>query len=198
MKKIFLLSILMIHSVLSFAQMNGKGQGQTQMTMPKFNAEKAAGILKYDEDKVYKKLNIKDSTTKQEVSKSLTGYNKVIDEIIFLNSPKFKKIEQEVNSQREIAMANKDRQAMMGIMEATREKLAPVKKKVIDANKNLNQELEKLLTEKQYKKWIKYQASKKRALKPKSPSGTNNMSRGQGKGSHGGGGGGGRGGKMGY
>ena len=193
MKKIFLVSILMIHSVLSFAQMKGQGQGQTQMSVPKFNAEKAAGILKYDEDKVHKKLNIKDTSTKQNVSKLLADYNKGIEELMFLNAPKFKKIEQEVNTQREIAMANRDRQAMMGIMEGAREKLAPVKKKVIEANKILNQELEKILTEKQYKKWIKYQASKKRALKPKSPSGNSNMSRGQGQGRHGGGGG-----KIGY
>jgi uncharacterized membrane protein len=195
MKKLFFLIILIFQSGLSFSQMQGQrsGQGQGQASMPAFNAKNIAGILKYDEDKVFKKLGIKEDAMKQKIKKPFSVYHKKIDEILFLNNPKLEKVENKVNAQREIAMANKDRQAMMGIMDEARKELASIKKEVIEANKILNQQLEKILTEKQYKKWLKYQANKKKSLKPKSPSETNNMSRGQGQGRHGGGRG-----KMGY
>ncbi len=198
MKKSLFLIILLFQSVLSFAQMQGQRSGQGQTSMPKFNAKNVAGILKYDEVKINKKLGIKDNDLKKNIYKPLSVYNKKVDEIIFLNTPKLEKIEREVNLQREIAMANKDRQAMMGIMDEAKKEIAPIKKKIIEANKILNEQLKKILSEKQYKKWLKYQANKKKALKPKSQSGTNNMSRGQGQGRHSGGGGGGRGDKMGY
>ena len=43
-------------------------------------------------------------------------------------------------------------------------------------------EIKKILSEKQYKKWLKYQANKKKSLKPKTQMNSNNTSRGQGKG----------------
>ena len=198
MKKLLFLIILLFQSGLSFAQMQGQrsNQGQGQTSMPEFKAKNVAGILKYDEDKVYKKLEIKDNILKGEIYKSLSEYHKKIDEILFLNNPKLEKVENKVNTQREIATANKDRQAMMEIMDEARKELASIKKEVIDANKILNQELEKILSEKQYKKWIKYQANKKKSLKPKTQMNSNNTSRSQGKGNRSGGGGG-RG-KMGY
>ncbi len=195
MKKLLFLIILLLQSGLSFAQMQGQrsGQSQGQTSMPEFKAKNVAGILKYDEDKVYKKLGIKDDALKQKIKKSFSEYNKKIDEILFLNNPKLKKVENKVNVQREIAIANKDRQAIMGIMEESRKELAPIKKEVIDANKILNQELEKILSEKQYKKWLKYQTNKKKSLKPKTQMNSSNSSRGQSKGNRGGGRG-----KMGY
>lgn len=198
MKKSLFLIILLFQSVLSFAQMQGQKSGQGQTSMPKFNAKNVAGILKYDEVKIYKKLGIKDNDLKKNIYKPLSVYNKKVDEIIFLNTPKLEKIEREVNLQREIAMANKDRQAMMGIMDEAKKEIAPIKKMIIEANKILNEQLKIILSEKQYKKWLKYQANKKKALKPQNQSGTNNMSRGQGQGRHSGGGGGGRGSRMGY
>lgn len=198
MKKLLFLFILLFQSGLSFAQMQGQrsGQGQGQTPMPEFKAKNVAGILKYDEDNVYKKLGIKDDALKQKIYKSLSKYHNKIDEILFLNNPKLEKVENKVNTQREIATANKDRQAMMEIMDEARKELAPIKKEVIEANEIVNQELEKILSEKQYKKWLKYQANKKKSLKPKTQMNSNNTSRGQGKGNRGGGGGG-RG-KMGY
>lgn len=196
MKRTYFFIILFIYSGISFAQMRGQqpGMGQGQATMPKFNAKNFAGILKYDAEKVYKKISVKDENLKKEISKLLSEYNKKIDEIIFLDTPKLEKIEREVNLQRENAMLTKDRQAMMGIMEEARKKLAPVKNKVIEANKDLNQELSKILSEKQYKKWMKYQKNKKKSLKPKTQMNPNN-SGGQSKGRMGGGG---HGKKMGY
>ncbi len=194
MKKLLILSIILFQSGLLFAQTHG--QRQTQGEIPKFNAKNAAGIIKYDDEKMFKKLSIKDDAKKQNVSKALAKYNRIIDEIIFLNNPKFTKLEKEVNAQKKVAMVNKDQQAMMGIQEELRKELAPIKKQINNATKDLNQTLEKALSEKQYKKWLKYQASKKKALKPKSPA-SSNMSKGKGKGSRGGGGRG-SGGKMGY
>lgn len=169
-------------------QRSGQGQGQTSMS--EFKAKNVAGILKYDEDNVYKKLGIKDDAIKQKIYKSLSEYHNKIDEILFLNNPKLKKIENKVNTQREIATVNKDRQAMMEIMDEARKELAPIKKEVIEANEIVNQELEKILSGKQYKKWLKYQANKKKSLKPKTQINSNNTSKGQGKGIRGGGGGG--------
>lgn len=192
MKILLLLFILLFQSSLSFAQMQGQrsGQGQGQTSMSEFKAKNVAGILKYDEDNVYKKLGIKDDAIKQKIYKSLSEYHNKIDEILFLNNPKLKKIENKVNTQREIATANKDRQAMMEIMDEARKELAPIKKEVIEANEIVNQELEKILSGKQYKKWLKYQANKKKSLKPKTQINSNNTSKGQGKGIRGGGGGG--------
>lgn len=190
MKKLLILSIILLQSGFSFAQM--QGQRQTQGTMPKFNAKNAAGIIKYDNEKIFKKLSIKDDAKKQNMSKVFTEYNRIIDDIIFLNTPKLTKLEREVSVQKEIAMINKDQQAMIGVQEEIRKELAPIKNQINGATKDLNQKLGKVLSEKQYKKWLKYQASKKKALKPKSPVSSNNMSKGQGKGNRG------NGGKMGY
>ena len=197
MKKIFFLFILLLSSALTFGQMRGQqaGQSQSQASMPKFKAENFAGILKYDAENIFKKISIKDNNIKKDFNKPLNVYNKKIDEIIFLNTPKLEKIEREVNLQRENAMASKDRQAMMIVMEEARIKLTPIKKEVIEANKNLNLELSKILSEKQYKKWLKYQKKKEKSLKPKTQMSPNNKSGGQRKGSMGGGG---HGKRMGY
>ncbi len=199
MKKYLFLVLLLFHYSFSFAQMKGQksGQAQAQSSMPKFNAKNFAGILRYDTEKIYKKLKIKDSGLQNKINKFISVYNKKIDEILFLNTPKLEKIEREVNLQREIAMANKDREAMMLAMEQARKELAPVKEEVIIANKSLNLEMSKILTEKQYKKWLKFQKNKKESLNPKNRVNPNNNSGGQRRGGMSGGGGG-HGKRMGY
>ena len=189
MKKIYFFIILFIYSGLTFAQMRGQQSGQGQTSMQEFNAKNFAGIFKYDNEKIYKKLSIKDNNLKKDINKPLYVYNKKIDEIIFLHTPKLEKVEREVNLQRENAMAHKDRQAMMIVMEEAKEQLAPIKNEIIEANKSLNLELSKILSEKQYKKWMKYQKNKKKSLKPKTQMSPNNMSGGQSNGRMGGGGG---------
>ena len=180
MKKLLFLLMFLLSGSLSFAQM------PNQM-MQEFNAKHMAGVLKYKKEKVFKKTGIKEDSKKQAFSEGISEYNKAIDKIIFMNTPKFEEVDRKVRAQREIAMANKDRQEMIIVMQEARDELAPVKNQVIEETKKLNEKAEKILSAKQNKKWLKYQKSKKEALKPKRPSGQpGGMSKGQGRGNGGG------------
>ncbi len=94
----------------------------------------------------------------------ITAYNQTIDEIHVANSDKLGDLENIVNTKRKDAMANRDTQAMRNIQAEAMQQLAPIRTQLIIVEQNLNFELKQVLTEKQYKKWEKYQNSKKEAL----------------------------------
>ena len=128
-----------------------------------------------------------------------------MSEIGLLNKGNFDTLNIYVNAAREVAMSNRNQNgsnrqmnssggnsqmgsgndAMRNVRKLVREKIEPVKWDVEAEENALNINLESLLNEKQYEKWLKYQKKVKEALNPKSQSNIQNsgqMGRGGGQG----------------
>ena len=179
MKNIFLFLITFLSFKL-YAQPPGGGgvrgqQGQEQQAeeIKKFSASDAAGLFYYDVEKVVKKLKVKEEKSQFAIKKALRNYNFKIKEILFLNSEKFSELDlvmsslakpskQERNqSFEDNSDKNSDRRKIIGNI------IRPVRDEVQIHETELNQILEGILSEKQQKKWLKYQKSKKESLLPK-------------------------------
>ena len=182
MKNIFIVLIIFLTFNL-YAQPPGGGggrrsQGQNPQSeqsqeVKKFSASDAAGLFYYDIEKVVKKIKVKDEKSQYAVKKALRNYNFRIKEILFLNSenlsgldlvisslPKPSKEERNQSSEDKSA-ENNDRRKIIGNI------IGPIRKEVKVHETELNQILEDILSEKQQKKWLKYQKSKKESLLPK-------------------------------
>ncbi|PWD97612.1 hypothetical protein [Marinilabilia rubra] len=138
-----------------YAQMPGN------MSPPDFNAEKAAGIFEYDIEKVIKKLKIIDDSIKSKVSESLNHYNSKIYELSILHAATFQKLEADFDRNVQIAMRNRDRNQMNGVKAEIQKIIPPIRMQVQNEEKLLNAAMTEILTEKQNKKWLRYQEGKK-------------------------------------
>lgn len=177
----------------------GGGQGGQQRPEERvFNASEVAGIFAYDVNEAVKKIKIKkDKKLALDVSKAINIYNIKVKEIEILNKDNFDTLNVYVNTVMKSSMANRgqgrDSQQRGGydeessrergensddprrkIREIVREKVDPAKRAVEDEERRLNETLESLLNEKQYKKWLKYQEDVKEELNPKPQSNNQN------------------------
>lgn len=173
--KLVLFSVMLLMTSTIAAQ-RGQGKGgrpQNQMhgerEQPKFNAENAVGILKYDYERVLKKTKIKKAPKKSAVAKIISDYNQTIAEITFLYSEELRATENFVVMKREEANANRDREAVHFIQQVAMEKLIYIKRKVHKADRVLNDKLALVLSEKQLHKWRRLQRARKESLQPKRP-----------------------------
>lgn len=147
------------------SQNNMQGQGM----MPKFNAKNAAGILTYNYERVIKKTKLKKDEKKSRVEDIISEYNHSIDEIKILHSDEFRATEKFVAKKYNEAKVGGNREDIRFIQLEAVEKLAHIKSTVLKAELELNGKLEIVFSEKQYKKWLRYQRSKKQSLKQKTP-----------------------------
>lgn len=199
MKKIFLFILLLVSSVsFSQGQRGGNGNsggrqlqnqnrqgGERKSREPKkFKASDAAGIFFYDINQVLKKIKVKEGGVKQEVTKTLRNYNFKIKEIAFFNSEKFNELNifmksMRGNHKRQLNRNNNsnDNQSIDNNRNKNaddpRQKVSkvirPIRNEIRDNEEELNNLLEKVLSEKQNKKWIKYQKKIKKSLEPVKP-----------------------------
>ncbi|MCL7752556.1 hypothetical protein [Polaribacter sp. Z022] len=166
MKKIILLIILFcaFSAQAQYGYGNGRNQRQRQMpqTQPKaqdpdFPIEKYLGIVKYDIKKAAKKSSIKLSSKEgKEFSKILTTYNKDIKDITRINSFLIKSTKQMVDNFQKSAMASGDFSNQAKIRKKMIENLLPLSTILKEEDTKLDKSIKGLLSEKQYKKWIKY------------------------------------------
>lgn len=205
-------------------QMNGGGQQRQQEEMPEFDAAQVAGIFSYDDVETVKKIKIKkDDDLKLRVRRAIAKYNTRMDEISLVNTENFDTLNVFMNTMRKQMRPNRnsggnqagpgqrdssnsqargrnsedDNDPMREIMEATKQKIDFVKVEVLKEEELLNSEFESVLSEKQFKKWIKYQEKIKKENAPQEPSNNQNQGQGQGQGQGGGSRGGGQGGSQG-
>jgi ribosomal protein L19 len=184
MKKIiFLVSIL--QSIISFAQPLGargsQGRGnqgrpqlgsQTQQSQrvkkpQEFNASDFSGIFYYNLEGVSKKIKIKKDALKSRVNKVLRTYNDKVKEISFLNSTALKEMDVVVNSK---TQSLDDRiENRMQIRTKIDDLIRPIRFKLKESEALLNNSLEGVLSEKQFKKWLKYQNKITKIQMPKLP-----------------------------
>lgn len=186
MKNSILLIFLVLFNLNFYAQPpNGNGnrppqnrQGNQNKEPKKFNAENITGIFYYDTKEVIKKLKIKDDKKKYFVSKFLKNYNSEIREISFSNSKKFKALYVFVDSNRKkrgpqaFDDDNDDEDSDKkgdGMREEIDKIIRPIRNQVHEKEIKLNDNLQSILSEKQFEKWIKYQKNLKDELRPKKP-----------------------------
>jgi hypothetical protein len=147
--------LLLLFSVVGqtlLAQMPGGG-----MSPPKLNAIEKARIIKYDTEKVVKKLKITEDSITKEISKHIQTYNIEMDNLLILHSKTLSDLEKEFDRNVKIAMQNRDRSQMSGVKNKIKQIIPPIKYEVYEHEKVLNGALASILTEKQNKKWLKYQ-----------------------------------------
>lgn len=135
--------------------------------MPKYVSKNAAGIFYYDINDAFDKIKLKDDEKKASASKVIRNYNDEVKKISFLNTPKLAEVDLTVNSIGEQAF--RDRDLANQVRKMIEETVVPVRDSVIAKEKILNTDLEKILSSKQYKKWLRYQRSEKEKLLPKAP-----------------------------
>lgn len=138
-------------------------QSEREQKQVKFNASNLVGIFYYDIEEVIKKTKVKDDKKRFSVRKELKNYNLKIKEISFLNSTKFADLDLVVNS----ASKNVGNEARMKMRKKVNEIISPIRDEIHEIEKDLNNNLEEVLTEKQFKKWLKYQKKQKEGLMPK-------------------------------
>ena len=166
MKKLILL-IILICSFSAQAQYgygNGSRQRQRQMPQvqekaadPDFPIDKYLGIVDYDIKKAAKKSSIKLSSKEGKTFKTvLTKYNKDIKDITRINSFLIKSTKQMVDNFQKAAMASGDFSKQAKVRKTMVENLLPISEILKEEDLKLDKTLKEILSEKQYKKWIKY------------------------------------------
>lgn len=189
MKNNIVIVVLLI-SINFYAQfggggMNGGRNSQNTQREPReikeFKASEAAGIFYYDVEEVVKKIKVKDENVTFKVKKALKDYNFKIKEIEFINSIKFKELDDVMSALKDtqpqdLQFNSSDQGQTM--RENIGKVLRPIREQVKEHEINLNKTLEAILSEKQLKKWIKYQENIKESLQPKRPDNQNQNRRG--------------------
>lgn len=128
-----------------------------QMTPPEFNSVEVAGLIKYDSDKVIRKLKIQEDSIKRLVSKHIQTYNQEIDKLLLIHGNTLEELENEFDRNVKIAFQNRDRSQMNGVKAKIKQIIPPIRYEVYEHEKVLNEGMAELLTKKQTKKWLKYQ-----------------------------------------
>jgi len=123
---------------------------------PEFNAFEKAGIEKYDSEKVIKKLKITDETFKNKVTKHIQIYNQEMDNLLLIHGNTLENLEKEFDKNVKIAIQNRDRSQMNGVKAKIGNIIPPIRLEVQKHKDVLNEDMKVLLTEKQYKKWLRY------------------------------------------
>ena len=186
-------------------QMNGGGQQQQREELPDFDAAKVAGIFSYDDTESIKKIKIRNNDDlKLKVRRAIAKYNIQMDEISLVNTENFDTLNVVMNTMRkqmrpdrssgdnQMGMrqrggdnsqtqgrSNENDDPMRMAMKTTKQKIELVKVVVLKEEKLLNDQLESMLSEKQYKKWIKYQTKIKKENAPNEPSNNQNQDGGR-------------------
>tara|TARA_B100000795_G_scaffold66338_1_gene45406 strand:- start:4318 stop:4881 length:564 start_codon:yes stop_codon:yes gene_type:complete len=172
MKKIILLLILGCAFTAQAQYGNGQGNGQRngqrqrrqgvsqipqKAAKPKFEVEKFLGIIVYNIKKAAKKSSIKLSSKEgKEFSNVLTKFNKDIKGITRINSFSLRGTKEMVENFQKKAMESGDYSNQINVQKKMNERLKPIANTLREEDKKLDKTMKVLLSESQYKKWIKY------------------------------------------
>lgn len=151
---------------------NGQMQRQRQPIQapqeppePNFKVKEFIGIIVYDIEKATKKTGVKKASKKgKEFSKILIEYNKETKDITRINSFLLRSTKEMVESFQKSAMKNRDYSDQARVQKEMISRLKPIGEAIKEEDKKLNTAIKNLLTEKQYKKWIKYNRKKNKTL----------------------------------
>lgn len=166
MKK-YLLTLTLLTSFLAHSQLNRGGMRnsrQNQMNQtprkapePNFQVEKYLGIVIYDIEKAAKKSSIKLSSEEGKKFKTLlTKYNKEIKDIRRINSFTLRSTKEMMENFQKNAQKNGDFSDRTKVQKKMVENLTPISETLRTKDRALDISIKEILSEKQYKKWIKY------------------------------------------
>ena len=116
---------------------------------------------------MFKKVKIKKEATKQEVSKIISAFNHNVDKIKFMNSVLLNEVRTFIDVKKMEAKLGENRDLMRSAKVTARQRLQPIRFKVATEAQKLDNQLEKILSKKQFKKWKRYIAKQKELMKPK-------------------------------
>jgi len=162
-KYIFLLFVLT--SFLAQSQFGGmRNQRQRQMPQtqqappePNFQVEKYLGIVVYDIEKAAKKTGVKlSSDVGKQFSKLLTAYNKDIKDIRRINSFTLRSTKEMVENFQKNAAKTGDLSNQLEVQKKMADNLKPISETLKIEDVKLAKSIKSILSEKQYKKWLKY------------------------------------------
>jgi len=161
--KSLIFSFLLVLVVSFPSKING------QQKAPEVNPELMAGIIMYDADAAIKKIKVKKEPQKVSVIKAISLYNNQINEIKTFNYITFNNIKSYITKKFNEVQLTKDYRSMEEVRMKVKDMIDPVKEKVKNQKTILNETLEKELSAKQYKNWVKFQKIELKKLQPKAP-----------------------------
>lgn len=162
-KYIFLLFVFT--SFLAQSQFGGmRNQRQRQMPQtqrtppePNFKIDRYIGIVFYDIKKAAKKSSVKLKSKEGKVfSSALTKYNKDVKDIRRINSFTLRSTKEMVENFQKKARDTGDFSNQIEVQKKMGENLKPIVETLKVEDMKLVKTLKEILSEKQYKKWIKY------------------------------------------
>ncbi|SDS52503.1 hypothetical protein SAMN05216503_3339 [Polaribacter sp. KT25b] len=168
MKKLILLIILFSAFAAEAQYGNGYGsqqrrrqsdmmQTQEKAPEPNFEIEKYLGIVIYNIEKAAKKTKIKLSSKEGKLfSKALTEYNKDIKDITRINSFLLRSTKETVENFQKVSAKSGDFSNRTEVIKTMNDNLKPISNTLKKEDIKLDATMKSILSEKQYKKWIKY------------------------------------------
>lgn len=164
MKKYVILLILFI-SYSTYSQYgNNRNQRQRQMApstprtvKPNFDVDKYIGLVIYDVEKAAKKSKVKlKSDEGKKFSETLTVYNKKIKDMRRINSFTLRSTKDLVENFQKEASKSGDLSNQLTVQKTMMANLKPITETLKEEDKKLDTTMKAILSQKQYKKWIKY------------------------------------------
>ena len=166
MKKLIFLLTLITFSNLKAQMMNGGMQNQRQRQMmqtpekapePKFDVELYLGIVVYNIEKTANKISIElTSDEGKSFLDILTNYNNKINQIKRINSFTLNNSKELVENFQKNVIKARDFSNQVEVQKKLAADLKPISETLKTEDQKLDAYIKKLLSEKQYQKWIKF------------------------------------------
>lgn len=166
MKKIIF--FLILGSAFAAQAQYGYGNGQRQRQRqtvqapqeapkPNFDVKKYLGVIVYEPEKAARKSGVKLKTkVGDQFCKMVTDYNKSIKDITRINSFLLRSTKDVVEGFQRNAIKSGDFSEQPNVLKKMNENLKPISETLKVEDKKLDTSMKKLLSKKQYEKWIKY------------------------------------------
>tara|TARA_R110002074_G_scaffold293514_8_gene465221 strand:+ start:299 stop:820 length:522 start_codon:yes stop_codon:yes gene_type:complete len=172
MKNLMLFTLLILFSLSAESQMMNRRQRivdrppmtPDQQKLPEFNVEKTVGMTFYNIEKLTKKVGVKKSSdTYKQVASIIKFFNKDMSQVKRINSFLMSEGKTKVELAQKETFESRDYSVLEKAYKEVSVSFEPIVKVVLEKEKDLDKKLEKILSEKQIKKWKKY----KKKLKTK-------------------------------
>jgi 5-hydroxyisourate hydrolase-like protein (transthyretin family) len=176
MKKFIYLFIVLFALNLQ-AQLGNRGlrgnrnpipQTQAKPKAPEFNVERYVGIVDYDVEKAAKKTGINLSSKEgKKFSTLLRIYNRDTNQIKRINSFTLRSTKDMVETFQQKAIETGDLSNQQKVRKTMTENLKPIVSAIRIEDNKLDEEIFLLLSDKKYKKWLKYNKKINKYIKPR-------------------------------
>ena len=134
-----------------------------QQRFPEVDVEKAVGMIFYDSEKVLKKIGVKKSSKNFNLIISiLKKFNRDLNQIKRINSFLFSEGKSKIEFARKESAKSGDFSIIRNATKDVTTMFEPIVEVVKEKEKNLDLELEKILSSKELNKWNKYKLVLKR------------------------------------